>query len=707
MQYIHDGVNTITPTSNKKIYVWYREHRHVNDYIRFEKSDLINMGGKRINKKSKPYVYVGAGQDTETSKISIDSNTSIVYVWQFSIGKLNFLCRDIELLPRFLKELSDLVKDVHPNATLLVFDANISYEYSYFWRLIKSSITDVFAKSKSKICTYTVHGNIKVQECLGVFGTSLENIAKTYTETKKRKGDLNYNVIRNKHTYLSRKNVLYCVNDVAILSELALIAHDMFTLKGDKIPFTQTGIVRNEVKKSMCKHFCDRKRYIDAVNELIGNETEYKTFRIFLYSGGLTHSNFKYVGINLNIENNMHIKCKDLTSAYPWAMNAFSFPSGKLVKGDNLKFTLQHKHWIAKVRLINIKSKSTHSTISQHKCVKLLNPTIDNGRIYEADAIDLYVSEVDMHNINLIYNIEKIQCLEHWYFTKSSRAPKEMLNVMNSWYIKKTRLKPLTKDNHANDPDYISNCKEYMRMKQLINSCYGMLVTSLYFENYEYTENGIECKSVSYDDAKTTIFNPFIGYWVTAYVRQRLIEVIAKYPNDIVQYDTDSLYYNSNNAELEQYFDSINNDVYNNIVTKVDAVECHDLGQWDDDGDYVNGFICLGSKRYAGEHADGSIKITFAGADKNDILRLSKENNMHVFDYLKDFSITAHNSNKKGAVHEPRDFEVDTHSVIDYKGNYDTITCYGYTTIVNVPFNAHLSTVFENLRIKYNIAVQR
>lgn len=704
---MHNGINTIEPTTNRKIYVWYREKRHLCEYIQFEATDLINMGGKRVTKKSKPYLYVGAGQDTETSKISIDSNISIVYAWQFSIGKINFVCRDIELLPRFLKELSDLIKDVHSNATLLVLDANISYEYSYTWRLLRDNITDVFAKSKSKICSYTVHGNIKIQECLGVFGTSLENIAKNYTNTKKRKGDLNYNVIRNKHTYLSRKNVLYCVNDVAILSELSIIAHNMFTLKGDKIPFTQTGIVRNEVKKNMCKHFLDRTRYINAVNELIGTENEYKTFRTFLYSGGLTHSNFKYVGYNLNKDLNMHIKCKDLTSAYPWAMNAFSFPSGKLIKGDNLQFTVQHKHWILKVRLIGIKSKSTHSTISQHKCVKLLNATIDNGRIYEADMIELYVSEVDMHNINLIYNTEKIQCIEHWYFTKSSRAPKEMLDVMNDWYIKKTRLKPLTKDSHSNDADYISNCKEYMRLKQLINSCYGMLVTSLYFESYKYDTDGIKCEQVKYDDAKTTIFNPYIGYWVTAYVRSRLIEVIAKFPDDIVQYDTDSLYYNANNTDLEQYFNSINNEVYNNIITKVAHSECHDLGQWDDDGDYINGFICLGSKRYAGEHYDGTVKITFAGANKKDILKYAKQNNMHVFDYLKNFSICAYDSEKKGAVHEPCDFETITHSVIDYKGNYDEITCYGYTTIVNVPFNAQLSTAFSELRNKYNISTCR
>lgn len=690
-----------------KIYVWYRAHRHISDYIQLEKTDLINKGGKRVISKSTPFVNIGSGFDCETSKTSDDCNESIVYIWQFSIGKINFLCRDITEIKRFLNELSVMVSALHKNATLLVFDANISYEYSYFWRLIADSITNVFAKSASKVCSFTVNGNIKFSECLGVFGTSLANIAKNYTTTQKRKGDLDYNKIRNSHTHMSRKEILYCVDDVAILSELTPIAHEMFTLKGDNIPLTQTGIVRNEVKKAMCKHYLDRNRLIDEVNQLIGTESEYQIFRTFLYSGGLTHSNFKYVGIICNNENNgMHIKCKDLTSAYPWALNAKTYPSGKLIKTTDYKFALKHKHWIAKLLFTNLESKSTHSTLSKHKATKLDNAVIDNGRVYKADYAEYYVNEVDMANINAIYKYDSVKVLEMWYFTKSSKAPKAMLDVMNNWYIKKTKLKPFTKDSHANDIDYDENCKEYMRLKQLINSVYGMCVTSLYFLKYIF-EDGIKSEAVSFDDAKTTIFNPYVGYWCTSYVRQRLINVIAKYPDDIVQYDTDSLYYNANNKELENYFDSINNDIYTEIVINVTAKECFDLGQWDDDGDYINGFLPLGSKRYCGQHDDGTYKITFAGANRDDIMLQAKKYNSDIFDYIKDFSISSYESNKKGAVHEPKTFEIHTTHVTDYKGNTAPQLCYGYTTIVTVPFNAQLSTTFKSLYDTYVKATLR
>lgn len=696
--------HTEHPTAKK--YVWYKEHRKISDYIRFGTNDLINPTGKRITKKSRPLLNVGMGFDCETSRISDSSDISCVYIWQFSIGNYNFLCRDFKSVIRFTHELSKLIKDLHPNAYAIIFDANIKYEFSYFEELFSSYITDIFAKSTTDICSFTLLNNLKFQECLGVFGTSLENLAKNYTTTKKRKGDLNYNKIRNSHTHMSRKEILYSVNDVAILSELLHVAIDMFISKGFKIPLTQTGIVRQEIKHSMLSRRGDKERYIESVNALIGNKDEYITFREFLYSGGLTHSNYKYVGMKLTSGSNTPaVKCKDLTSAYPWAMNNFSFPAGKLVHTDDIRFALKHKHYILKLTFANIRSKSTHSTISEHKCVKLDNPTIDNGRVLRADTLTLWVNEIDLSNIKLIYDYDKEHCYinDVYYFTDSKRCPQSMLNVMNEWYIKKTHLKPLTKDKYANTLDYDNNCKEYMRLKQLINSCYGMLVTSLYFENTVYENNRITTQHVSYDDAKKTIFNPYIGYWVTARVRERLIQVIAKYPDNIVQYDTDSLYYIPT-PEIEDEFSTINDNIYAQITKVCPQSELHDLGQWDDDGEYTE-FCGYGSKRYCGKHADGTYKITFAGANKKDILKESTRLNIEMFDYLKDFSIDTAYSNKKGAVHPHKDFKAGYYTVTDYNGNTSEQYICGYTTIVNVQFKAHLTQQFENLRKTFNKGV--
>lgn len=684
-------------SDDRQCYVWYRPNRHISDFITFDMSDLLSSTGKKITKKSHTFVNVGSGFDCETSKISTDSNISVVYIWQFSIGKVTFLCRDINEITRFIKELSKMVYDLSDKATLLIGDANINYEFSYFKPLFYNNITQAFLKDTTHVCTFTLFNNLKFIEILGVFGRNLATIAKNYTRTQKRKGDLNYDKIRNSSTYMSRREILYSVNDVAIIAELLPIAHQLYTVKGDKIPMTQTGIVRQEIMKNYAPTKQAKNKIQDEMIKLIGTESEYKYFRRYGYSGGLTHSNFKYVGKKLN-----NIVCYDLTSAYPWALNAKNYPAGELIKctcKSEYKTALSHKHWYMDITLANLKSKSTHSTLSLHKCINISGEITDNGRIYSADYVRVLINEIDYSNICAIYDFDKSksQVNDIWYFTKSCKAPQKMLDVMNDWYIKKTVLKPLTKDKHANDPDYSNNCKEYMRLKNLINSVYGMCVTQLYDKEIQIGDIDFEQIQCDWDSYNKTVFNPYIGYWCTAYVRQRLIQCISKFPDSIYQYDTDSIYCDATNTDLLDYVKEINNNVLTELFPRVKDKNLLDLGQWDCDGEYKH-FLCLGSKRYIGEHDDGTYKITFAGAVDRDIKRISKRDNIDIFEYIKAFTIMADDSTKTGAFHST---DTDMYTVTDYKGNSINMNGYGCTTVINVPFTAVLSTHFSELRQTY------
>lgn len=660
--------------------------------------------GNRRNK----YFRIGAGFDCETSQFEdhskYDKGTyeynralhSAVYIWQFSIGEDDYLCRSYALFSKFLADLHNACNAVNPKAKLLILDANIKYEYSYFFPLIKSNITNIFAKSKTDIVNFDVYNNLHFQECLGACGSSLADCAKKHTKTQKMKGDIDYNLIRTFATPLTDKELQYCINDTRILVELCEYLFTEYLDNGKQIPLTLTSIVRNEVKSAMnCARF--KKKYEDENLKLIGSQTEYNLFRNYLYSGGLTHSNFKYVGKKLD---NVH--CYDLTSAYPWALNAKYYPAGELVKCDlmnvnDLNNAMKARHKIMRIRFTNIQSKSTHSTISIHKTLSMLNPVIDNGRIFLAEAIEVMCSEVDLQNIKMIYTFEKLNVLEMWYFTKSARANKDMLAVMNDWYKRKTILKPLTSHEHQNDADYAENVKEYKRLKSLINSVYGMTVTRLYDTEIIYENEELQEVNNSWSDYNKTVFNPYVGYWCTAYVRQRLIQCISKYPDYIVQYDTDSIYCLPC-EELDKYVQEINAEIGREMFTRTNISECLDLGQWDNDGDYTNGFICLGSKRYVGKYADGNYKITFAGASDTDIIREAQRLGMDIFDYVINFDITEELSTKTGAYHFNDTF---TTEVTDYLGNTETVTTYGGTTVKTVQFNATLSHNFKILQDLY------
>lgn len=677
---------------------------------------LITKGNKKITSRSIPFLNIGAGFDCETSqfdnhlkfdKKSKDKNEiedyknalrSFVYIWQFSVGTDVYLCRDITLITDFLNDLDNAVENIHSRANLIIWDANITFECSFFLPLIKSGVRKMFARTKSNILSFDYGKHLKFRECLGVFGKSLKDIAKNYTTTQKLTGDLDYSLIRLPSTPLTNEEINYCINDVAILSELTAKAHELYTLKGKKIPLTQTGIVRDEIIDSYAPNpYFKSLRYTENI-PLIGTREQYYHFRKYVYSGGLTHSNFLYVGDKVH-----DVTCYDLTSAYPWALNCRKYPAGEFIQvdindADEVRRAFSHTHYFCKVTLKKFKSKSTHSTVSMHKVTNMQNYVIDNGRIYSADSVTLYLTEVDLRNVKAIYTYESYELHELYYFTKSVRVPSSILKVMNAWYKKKTILKPKTSADHKHDPDYDENVKEYKRLKSLINSVYGMFVTSLYDCETIWDELNQEIKDNprDWEKARETVFNPWFGYYCTAYVRERLIECISKFPDSIIQYDTDSIYCLSN-PQLQDYVNKVNERISNENVDCITELECLDLGLWDFDG-FFKDFICLGSKRYVGRYENDDLKITFAGASEKDIRAQCDILKMDIFEYIKKFSISEHDSTKNGAFHFK---DMYTANVTDYLGNTERVTTYGGTTIKTVDFNASLSECFENLKEVY------
>ena len=129
------------------------------------------------------------------------------------------------------------------------------------------------------------------------------------------------------------------------------------------------------------------------------------------------------------------------------------------------------------------------------------------------------------------------------------------------------------------DKESVENKKMYAKLKQLINCVYGMTVTTLFTNEVAWNENicDMEDNIIEWEKANNTIFNPWCGYYCTAYVRQRLIDMIAQYPDDIVQYDTDSIYCFKSD-KLDNTISKINNDIYMECVKNIKTTECWDLG---------------------------------------------------------------------------------------------------------------------------------
>jgi hypothetical protein len=173
-----------------------------------------------------------------------------------------------------------------------------------------------------------------------------------------------------------------------------------------------------------------------------------------------------------------------------------------------------------------------------------------------------------------------------------------------------------------------------MKSKEMLNSCYGMMVTDIcrdeiIYENDEWSKEkpNISESLDKYNSAMGRfLFYPW-GVWVTAYARARLFTGILECGNDYLYSDTDSL--KIVNAEKHTaYIDKYNNMVIQQLK---DAMDFHKLphelimpktidgvekplGVWDYEGTYSK-FKTLGAKRYLVEE-NGKLKLTVAGLGK-------------------------------------------------------------------------------------------
>lgn len=678
------------------------EYNESTDITRYIHNNLESVGTKKEH-----YLALGSGFDCETTKYG---DFAFPYVWQLSLGKHVYICRNNEFLHTFVYQLSEYIKKRYKKSKLIIWVANLSYEYSFYKNILAPLITNIFAKTKRHVLSMECCNNIVFRECLGVFGTSLSDIAKSYTVTQKLVGDLDYNVIRHNQTDITN-DLPYMVNDVAILSELTDVAFNMFLRQGKKIPLTQTGIVRNDVKSKLS--FFEKKNMENKNMQYMKNKDMYLTLRKYLYSGGLTHSFCDSVGKMYN-----NVMCADLTSAYPWSFATCNFPDGAIIKPNNYRDIFKYKHWFVHVVIRELKNKTGHSIISVHKVVSYTDVVEDNGRVYSARYLELWMNEIDYNNMMNIYDVKSsdISVLDAYCFQKSSPCPDFIKNTMLDYYKLKQDLK-----NQG-----LNNTLEYRIAKAKCNCIYGMVCTKAYDTNLSWDIENLELSEIinDWDNASKTIFNCFIGYWCTSYVRQRLVECISMYPNDIIQYDTDSIYFIKSQKIIDT-IKSINDritNINNNVITDDYAV-CRDLGLWDNDGYYIN-FIPLGAKRYIGEHSEydtqkildkkfyskgktpnnidilkARYKITFAGAKDTDILTESKRLNKTIWEYIRNFSIESEYSTKLTAKYFDDNRECN---VTDCNGVSMHVSQYGGTILEYATFNACISEEYYTLTTRYN-----
>ncbi len=587
----------------------------------------------RLSRKKDGHRYyeLSCAFDIETSSwIENGQKRACMYIWQFGIQGYVFTGRTWEQFTRFLKEVCSAL-EVSPEQRLIVGVHNLAYEFQFMRKWLQWD--KVFAvKSRTPVYALTDFG-IEFRCTYILSGYSLANLSKNLHAypVQKKSGDLDYSKIRNKKTVLTKKELDYCIYDVYVV--MAYLQECIETEGSiSRIPLTKTGYVRRFCRKQ-CLYPREEGRtksiqglrYREKMKRLTLEADEYEELKR-AFAGGFTHASALYSGADV-----YDVGSYDFTSSYPYVIVSEQFPmsKGKRVypesEKDFMKY-LQNYACMFDIEIWGVRDTFIYDHyISAYKCYRKQGYRTDNGRIVSADYICMTVTEQDYAIIRKTYAWDRMQVSNMFVYHKAY-LPTAFIKAVLQLYSDKTTLKGVE-----------GMEVEYLQKKEMLNSCYGMMVTDIVRPENEYS--GKEWKPARMPDLIPSIneynsgFGRFLfypwGVWVTAYARRNLWTGILEFSEDHVYSDTDSE--KAVNIHAHDQYIKMYNDQARHKLEKacrhhgipfemVEPVtvkgERKLLGVWDFDGSYSR-FKTLGAKRYMVQDANtGQVNITVSGLNK-------------------------------------------------------------------------------------------
>ncbi|MCQ2088081.1 MAG: hypothetical protein MJZ37_08495 [Bacilli bacterium] len=717
----------------------------------------------------------GCGFDTESTTIThkapdfvtprgrvIKGKTTVIdcfcYTFQVAVGTgyyaiFRYMYQFLDFFENLIAAVNEINAENNTNALCIMWVANLAHEWAFVKHRLheRFGIQKLFAKTE-RDPLYIRCGNVELRECIGLFGHSLADIADNWTETKKLKGDLDYNLIRHAETKLTdfdpyiigyeydkNKRLIpkykysekqYSINDVRILTEMHQNVVQTYIQENGaiKLPTTASGFVRLKLKTAIRnnKHLTEwREHYNDThakpINDnitllkrqnrfMIDSEYQWHICRNYSYAGGLAGSNYDYIGKPLK-----GVVCADITSDYPAQFTHHLYPSGRIHHCGGEEYAEHRdKPYFVVLHIKKMRSKNAHSVYSVHKILNLKGDMyteygkprniIDyNGKIWQGENIIAIWNDVDLQAYRENYEME-YQIIEMWYFDRYHKIDNWLLESMWDDYEIKSKLKA---DNKHKDAEYK---QIYNDAKRDVNTYYGVCATRLHdlLNALDDDLNFYAEEEQKFSKTRWQFWlNPYYAFWCTSYARALLIHYIAKYPDCIVQYDTDSLYYiKSKGSELEKAMLKYNEILYKKnerIFRKRENKKLfRDLGCWDFDPPYRQ-FLALGAKKYIKEDEEG-IQTVIAGLPKQAIPRKTKEQKLQPFEYynpLKKFMETNDSriiiehmfSNKFASVYCDHPTKNYT-KITDYQGKTINQELSSYHAIVPIDFTLSIAYDF-------------
>ena len=597
------------------------------------------------------YYDIAIAFDIEsTSTTYEDRKIGIMYKWQLAVHDVVFSGRT---WPEFVDIMKQLQKELKTSQEkrAICWVHNLQFEYQFMKKWF--NFIDVFSLKGERAVKALTDLGIEFRCSYILTNKKLEKLAEGLTEhsIKKMVGDLDYNLVRNSLTKLTKEEEGYCNNDVLILT--AYIEEQMKKEHLATMPLTSTGYIRRMCKRAF--------RNDNAWKELMENlklTPEIYEMNKQVYQGAVVHSNVIYSEIEQT-----DVGSYDFDSSYPAVMLMEENYPVSQPKKVQIKSRSQFEEYISKYCCMftatfeNIKLKDDKyiSPISESKCTVLEKPIIDNGRVVEADKLTIYITEIDYDLFQKCFDWSALS-VRNFYISEKGYLPTGFIRVLFSLYKDKKEMKKLVQKHPEMKMDLLL-------IKALLNSLYGMMATDFVYDR------SIEEAINIYNNNKNTFISPLWGTYVTALARRNLFSGVCSCGKDFVYCDTDSIKI-LNTEDHQDYIER-----YNNLVDRKVKRACahhglnHEdvlgIGHWCFEGVY-NRFKSLRAKSYMSEK-NGVCELTCSGIAKSAIGYMTKKGNGDPFNFFKNGMIVPAGETGK-LTHWYCEEEIEG-DITDYQGN--------------------------------------
>ena len=563
-----------------------------------------NQGTKQNRRK---YKNLFCAFDIETTN-DLSINQAYMYIWQCQIEDQTVVGRTwgewLTFCDRICSRLSE-------DEYIMMYVHNLSFEFTFLKGIYTFDPDEVFAIDRRKVLKCEMMEHIEFRCSYLLTNMSLSAFTKRMGVTEKLSGEeFNYKVIRYPWTELTPKELEYCITDVLSLVEALKvyfsIEHDNFYT----IPFTSTGFVRRDVKRAMRRF--NRK-------ELESMQPDYEIFSILreAFRGGNTHCNRYYTGQILD-----NVSSYDRVSSYPDVQINELFPMSLWIKEyaptvERVTRIIykQHRACIMRCGFSGIRLKNPLwgcPYIPKHKCRNLTRHDNDNGRILDADYLEISLTDIDFKIICEEYEFESITFYD-FYHCRYGKLPKPLREEVQKYFQLKSELKGVT-----------GSELYYQLSKAKLNSVYGMSVTNPCRVSIDYINDAfVERDEDERELLEASNHKAFLvyawGIWTTSHARaelEKMMNIVG--PERFVYCDTDSVkFIDDGRVSFKKYNKSRKSDSIKNGGVGIDRTgKQYYLGLCDYEGTYKK-FVSLGAKKYCYIDPDNKLHITVAGVGKS------------------------------------------------------------------------------------------